>query len=131
MATDDFTHLSAGGTTAPTPQAGNLLQILERVERALNLDERGDAANLVANAKQLLTASRGGLLERVRDVGVSIDAADSLSSVAALALRAQDCDIDRAVADVLQDSVYPQLRAARDALDAVEKLIASQEVSHA
>jgi hypothetical protein len=115
----------------PSPtQAGNktLLDILNRLERALNLDEKGDALELVANAKQLLTAIRVGLLDRLHDVGVAIDAADSLSATAGLALRAQDCDHDSAVADVLQGHVYPQLNSARDALEEIEKLIETPEV---
>jgi hypothetical protein len=54
----------------------------------------------------------------------AIDAADSLNAVAGLALRQQGCDADYAVADVLEDHVYPQLSAARDAVVTADELLA-------
>lgn len=49
--------------------------------------------------------------------------ADSLVTVAALALRNMDCDHDGDVADVLQNHVWTELKGARDALETAEQIL--------
>lgn len=63
------------------------------------------------------------LLRELAGARRGIDAADSLSAVAGMALRQQDTDRDGDVADVLEDHVYPALAGARDALVTAEEII--------
>lgn len=84
-------------------------------------------ADAVAKAPYVFGLTTAELLTHVdrelTRVACAVNLADSLSSVAGLALRHQDTDADGDVADVLQNGVYPQLEEARDAVKRAEAMV--------
>ena len=89
---------------------------------------RGDAPRTVTEpALYTLGLSPMELLGHLRKelltVQSNVHQADSVISVAGLALRHMDCDQDGDVADVLESHAWPELKEAHQALETAEQLL--------
>lgn len=83
--------------------------------------------NAVLPTPHAVGLSAGELLKRLCDelsnIAASLDSSDSLTSVAATALREQDCELDADVAAVLEDHVYPAIESGREALGVITSIV--------
>src|SRR5688572_5907664 len=100
------------------------ISTLDAIEVAINRDEKGDALAILQNARDVLTVAapkpvtptlKQRLNVELDAAHMAMDQADNFVHVCNFALRQQDCDVDGAVADVL-DTVYEKIEQARAAI---------------
>lgn len=77
----------------------------------------------MADGSMPAAAGHNAISEELSDARCGVEAALRLCTVAALALREQDCDADRDVAYTLEQDVYSALRSALDALKRAESSV--------
>jgi hypothetical protein len=101
----------------------NIIEALDAIAAALSRGEEAEALAILSNARDVLANAPGEITPSLKQrlnaeldaAHLAMDRADNFVHVCNVALRQQDCDIDGAVADVL-DSVYERIETARTAI---------------